>query len=246
MGICDSSGNELIEAKKSKITTLNKNQYNIKNNLEKNSSNNTTLDSNPLNDSNKLEKSVKIQPQNSVSIDASLASQNNKPVQKPDLRVYDINKLNSVCNFGKESIESIQEEMLGIGGKINPNYKPNKSDFFSDEFKNYVQNGIKETNQKSLTEGANVISDFNITKKEINNYNGNNSLIPVNSVKNKYLMFSSGGTNINSNNINKSNKINVSNHFSSSVRNPHLNLTKKSQEPIPVLDKIPEDMLEYE
>ena len=130
MGICDSSGNELIEAKKSKITTLNKNQYKNKNNLEKNSSNNTTLDSNPLNDSNKLEKSVKIQPQNSVSIDASLASQNNKPVQKPDLRVYDINKLNSVCNFGKESIESIQEEMLGIGGKINPNYKPNKSDFF--------------------------------------------------------------------------------------------------------------------
>ena len=44
MGICDSSGNELIETKKSKITTLNKNQYKNKNNLEKNSSNNTTLD----------------------------------------------------------------------------------------------------------------------------------------------------------------------------------------------------------
>ena len=56
-------------------------------------------------------------------------------------------------------------------------------------------------------------------------------------------MFSSGGTNINSSNIYKSNKINVSNHISSSVKNPHFYLSKKAQEPIPVLDKIPEDML---
>ena len=245
MGICDSADNELIEINKNKNSASNKNN---KNNLEKNSSNNTTLDSNPLNNSNKLEKSVKIMTPNSVNLETSLASQNNKTGQKPALHVYNSINLNSmVGQFGQKSVESIQEEMLGIGGKINPNYKPNKSDFVTDEFKDFIQNGIKETNQKPFTEGGSVISDFNSTKKEINNYEVNNGITPFNSVKNKLLMFSSGGSKISDpKSNNNSMKINISNHNSNSVRNPHLYLSKKNLEPVPILDKIPEDMLEEE
>ena len=244
MGICDSADNELIEINKNKNSASNKNN---KNNLEKNSSNNTTLDSNPLNNSNKLEKSVKIMTPNSVNLETSLASQNNKTGQKPALHVYNSINLNSmVGQFGQKSVESIQEEMLGIGGKINPNYKPNKSDFVTDEFKDFIQNGIKETNQKPFTEGGSVISDFNSTKKEINNYEVNNGITPFNSVKNKLLMFSSGGSKISNPKSNNSMKINISNHNSNSVRNPHLYLSKKNLEPVPILDKIPEDMLEEE